>query len=251
MQVIVDGLLTNFQDEGKGKILLCLHGWGSDSTSFEAISKNFSKTYRVIRLDLPGFGQSQIPPDDWQVKDYAKFVTRFLDKIDAKNVYTIISHSFGGRVTIKLISQDLLIPDKVVFIGAAGIKPSISAKKIIYKTIAKSGKAITQLPGLKKLQPALRSKLYVQAGAGDYLQAGPMRKIFLKTINEDLVNEIPTIKQPTLLIWGEDDDQTPVHDGYIFHEKLDDSDLIVVSGAGHFVHIDKPIEVHKELEKFL
>ncbi len=251
MQVIIDGLLTNFEDEGKGKILLCLHGWGSGSTTFKSISKHFSKKYRVICIDLPGFGQSQTPPDNWRVQDYADFVKKFLYKIGIKDIYTIIAHSFGGRVAIKLISNQLLRPDKVIFIGAAGIKPSVGTKKALYKAVAKTGKAITKLPVLKKLQPKLRQKLYAQAGASDYLQAGPMRKIFLNTISEDLTNEISNITMPTLLIWGEEDDQTPVGDGYVFHEKIVGSELVVIAGAGHFVHIDNPQEVQKDMEKFL
>ncbi|MEK7621345.1 MAG: alpha/beta hydrolase [Patescibacteria group bacterium] len=251
MQVIVDGLLTNFQDEGKGEILLCLHGWGADNTSFESISKHFSKKYRVIRIDLPGFGKSQIPPETWHVEDYSNFIKKFLEKIGVKDIHAIVAHSFGGRVAIKLISKQILLPDKVIFMGAAGIKPDIGTKKLIYKTVAKTGRTLTRLPGLKKLQTTLRKKLYAKAGADDYLQAGPMRKIFLTTIDEDLTNEIANITKPTLLIWGEQDDQTPVQDAYVFHEKIIGSQLITISNAGHFVHTEKPNEVEKYMEKFL
>ena len=78
-----------------------------------------------------------------------------------------------------------------------------------------------------------------------------MRKIFLTTIDEDLTNEIANITKPTLLILGEQDDQTPVQDAYVFHEKIIGSQLITISNAGHFVHTEKPNEVEKYMEKFL
>lgn len=251
MNVIVEKLLINYKDEGKGKILLFLHGWSADQTAFDDLAKGLSSDFRVIRLDLPGFGQSQVPPESWRVQDYADLVVKFLQKIEVKDVYAGISHSFGGRVTIKLISQNLLQPSKVVFMGAAGIKPKTGARKLAFKSLAKAGRVATNLPVLKKLQPKLRRQLYAKAGADDYLHSGPMRQIFLHTINEDLTDEIGSITQPTLLIWGEDDDQTPVRDGYIFHEKLADSKLVIVPGAGHFVFVDDGAVVTRELRKFL
>ncbi len=251
MKIIVDNLLVNYSEKGKGKVLLMLHGWGVDSSSFDKLSTDLSSEFQVVCVDLPGFGQSQVPPDSWGIEDYANFVVSFLEKIKVDQVYCLLGHSFGGRITIRLAAQDKLNPEKVIFIGAAGIKPKIGAKKLIYKSLAKTGKAATSLPGLKKLQPKLRQKLYTNAGATDYLSAGPMRKIFLNTIGEDLTYEIAHIQQPTLLIWGENDDQTPVSDAYTFHEKLSDSQLLIIPNAGHFVYLDDESTVSREIKSFL
>jgi pimeloyl-ACP methyl ester carboxylesterase len=78
-----------------------------------------------------------------------------------------------------------------------------------------------------------------------------MRTIFLHTIAEDLQADAANIKQPCLLIWGENDDATPVADGRILHSAIRDSQFVVVSRAGHFVYTDKPDEVTKIIEDFL
>ncbi len=251
MKVLVNGQLVEYKDEGKGKTIVLLHGWGSTLGVFDELVQFLTKSYRVIRLDFPGFGSSPKPSDDWTVDSYAQLTAAFLKKLDIRSIYTIIGHSFGGRVIIKAISKGYLDPEKVVLIGAAGIKPKQQIKKSVYKLIAKTGKVVTSLPGLKALQPALRRRLYESAGTTDYLNAEAMRPIFLSTINEDLTSLLSDISQPTLMVWGENDGEVPVKDAETMHGLIKHSQLIVVPGAGHFVFIDDPTAVQKEIGTFL
>jgi len=251
MKLVVNDQLVSYSDEGAGPVLVILHGWGASLQTFDTIAKRLSGRFRVIRLDLPGFGQSPKPPDSWFIDDYAHFIASFLSKLGVLSVYAIIGHSFGGRITLKAVGKGYIIPQKVVLIGSAGIKPSESAQKLLYKSVAKVGKQIAKLPLFNKLQVKLRRRLYESAGSTDYLEADTMRTIFLHTIAEDLQADAANIKQPCLLIWGENDDATPVADGRILHSAIRDSQFVVVSRAGHFVYTDKPDEVTKIIEDFL
>ena len=251
MKVLVNGQLIEYKDEGKGKVVLLLHGWGDQLSTFEGLAKHLVKNYRVIRLDFPGFGGSPRPLDNWTVESYARITEGFLNKLEIKDVYAAIGHSFGGRVIIKSIAEKLFDPKKVVLIGAAGVKPRDSGKKAAYKVVAKVGKAVTSLPGLRGARKTLRKKLYESAGATDYLNAEGMQNIFRNTVNEDLLPYVHLIKQPSLLVWGENDDQTPVADAYIMSNELDEAELVVVEDAGHFVHVEKPEVVLKKIDEFL
>lgn len=251
MKVLVNNQLLEYKDEGSGKVLLFLHGWGTSLAAFDQLARHYSNEYRVIRLDFPGFGNSPKPSDDWGVREYSLVTRDFLDKLKIDKVHAIIAHSFGGRVVIKGIGSDLLDPAKVVLIGAAGVKPRRSIKKRLYMWVAKAGKFATSLPGLRRLQPALRGRLYSAAGSSDYLQANSMRKIFLNVINEDLLHEVPEITQPTLLIWGENDKQTPIRDAYLMLNSLSHGRLVTVVGAGHFVYDEAYNKVVNELDRFL
>lgn len=251
MKVLVNGQLIEYKDEGKGKTIVLLHGWGSTLGAFDEIARFLAKSYRVVRLDFPGFGSSPKPSNDWTVDNYAQLTAAFLKKLDLISIHAIIGHSFGGRVIIKAISKGYIDPEKVVLFGAAGIKPKQQIKKSVYKFIAKTGKAVTSLPGLKVLQPKLRRRLYESAGATDYLNAEAMRQIFLNTIYEDLTGLLPDISQPTLMIWGENDDEVPVRDAQTMHGLIKHSQLIIVPDAGHFVFIDDPIAVQNEVRNFL
>jgi pimeloyl-ACP methyl ester carboxylesterase len=251
MKVIVNNQLLEYEDRGNGRVVLMLHGWGVDLHTFDRLVDYLSQKYRVIRFDFPGFGKSPKPTLDWLVDDYARLVRDLLQKLNITDLYAVIAHSFGGRVTIKGISQDYFKPNQVILIGTAGVKPTQSVKKTIYKTIAKIGKIATALPLLNKLQPKLRQKLYSMVGSTDYLQADQMKKIFLNTINEDLLPEVKNIKQPTLLIWGENDTETPLNDAKLILNNLRHGQLRVIKNSGHFVYIEAFDKVIKEIDGFL
>jgi pimeloyl-ACP methyl ester carboxylesterase len=97
----------------------------------------------------------------------------------------------------------------------------------------------------------LRSSLYSAAGSSDYLEAGPLKKTFLKVINEDLSFPAAAIQQPTLLIWGENDDTTPLKEARQLHDKIRGSKLVVLTGAGHFAYSEQPTKVAKLIEDFV
>jgi pimeloyl-ACP methyl ester carboxylesterase len=251
VKVVINNQLVEYSDEGSGKILLFLHGWGANLKTFDTLARHFVDKFRVIRLDFPGFGGSPKPENDWFIDDYSKLTAEFLKKIDASKVYSIVAHSFGGRVAIRCSSANYLDPKKIILMGAAGIKPRKTFKMIAYKIIAKAGKLLTSLPLLSKLQPLLRKKLYSSIGNTDYSQANDMKKIFVNTINEDLLPELSKMNQSTLLIWGENDKDTPLSDAHLMSNLIKASKLRVIPNAGHFVYLDSPDEVKRYMDDFL
>jgi pimeloyl-ACP methyl ester carboxylesterase len=138
-----------------------------------------------------------------------------------------------------------------VLVDAAGVKPPKAMRKSIYKSIAKLGKATTALPIFRSLRPMLRKKLYSVAGSTDYLNANEMQLIFLSTINEDLLPLVQSITQPTLLIWGKNDKETPTSDAEKMLRELPNGRLVVIDNAGHFVYVDAFEQFMKELDIFL
>lgn len=251
MKVLANGQLIEYVDQGEGKVIVLLHGWGANLHTFDDVAARLTKSYRVIRIDFPGFGTSSLPPSDWTILDFATTVAVTLKKLDVDSVHALVGHSFGGRVIIKLIAQQLTSPKKVILLDAAGVKPPRSVKKSLYKAVAKTGKVVTALPGLGKVRENLRKKLYESAGSTDYLNAGQLQKVFLNTINEDLLPEVHNITQPTLLLWGEKDTDTPVSDAEKMTKELADARLVVYPNAGHFVYQDEFESVMSEMERFL
>ena len=251
MKVIVENQLIEYSDEGSGRVIVMLHGWGQSLSCFSQIANHLSKNFRVIRFDFPGFGNSTMPQGNWGIADYAKITDIFLKKIGVAETYAVIAHSFGGRVTIKAIDKGFMKTQKVVLIGAAGIRPKETLKRNAYKIVAKTGKAVTSLPLVNKFQSKLKKALYASAGSSDYLNSGEMKQIFLNAINEDLSSEVSSITQPTLLLWGENDTETPIKYAKQMNELINGSYLVVIENAGHFVFIEESDKVISELDKFL
>jgi len=228
-----------------------LHGWGQELTTFDDLASSLSRHFRVIRLDLPGFGQSQRPSSVWGVLQYVKIVRSLLNKLNIEQPFALVGHSFGGRVAIKGAATGIIMPKKLVCIDSAGINSSNSIRNLSFKAVAKAGKWALKLPFLVPLRKPLRRKLYSAAGATDYLDAGPMREIFLKTIKEDLRDEAKKIRIPTVFIWGEDDAVTPLWEAREMSNRIQASSVRVVKEAGHFSYLDQPDKVAKIAVEFL
>lgn len=251
MNIVVDNQLVRYEMSGTGKVLVLLHGWGADADTFQSLATELSKQYKIIRLDFPGFGQSPVPTETWEVGNYATFVAKFLKKLGVDDVYAFIGHSFGGRVIIKGVGTQQLSSKRLVLIDAAGVRPRTTAKDIILGTVAKTGKATLSLPGLNKLKKRATRSFRSRFGSDDYKSAGELTEIFKKTISEDLTTYLPLISQSTLLIWGKQDEETPVSDAEQMYEAIPSAQLEIYENAGHFAYVDEPQQTVDDIRKFL
>jgi pimeloyl-ACP methyl ester carboxylesterase len=177
-------------------------------------------------------------------------VQAFTAKLGLRKIEFLVGHSFGGRVAIKAIADGVLSPTRLVLIGSAGVRHSLSLRNQLFKALAKTGKAVAAIPGLSSVSPSLRRALYRSAGSVDYLDSGPLKQIFINTINEDLRDSASKITIPTLLIWGAQDTDTPPADGRILAKLISHSSFILVAKAGHYTHLDAPERVYQAIDEF-
>ena len=249
MKLIVNGLATEYSDEGQGPALLFLPGWMNTLRNFDELAVGLAPKYRIVRLDFPGFGGgTEAPPPDWHVADYAKFVKAFAEKLGLTS-YVLVGHSFGARVAIKGTGDGGLRPSRLVLIGAAGIAKTRTFRNRVLTGLAKIGKVLMYIPPLYFWRAQLRRALYKKLGS-DYLAAGAMSRVYLNTIKEDLQEYARKISIPTLLIWGSEDTMTPLADGKRYTELIKGSTLKVLEGTGHSVHRERSKEVAGLIEKF-
>ncbi len=249
MQVIVDSLLTYYEAHGKGRLVLLLHGWGDSAAGLKTLQAALAKKYKVIALDLPGFGGSQPPPEAWGLDSYAYFVAHFLDKIAAKKLVAIVGHSNGGAIAIRGMARGWLSADKLVLLASAGIRGEYKGRVKALRLVTKAGKALTA-PLPKSIKQHLRKKVYTTVGS-DMLVAEHLQETFKKIVADDVRADAAHLALPTLLIYGDADDATPVAYGKLLQEAIQGSKLEVVPGAGHFVHTDQPAAVEKLIQGFL
>lgn len=246
MNVIVDGLMTNYQKTGDGKVLLMIHGWGDSGRTFSALAKELEDKYQVVSLDLPGFGATQAPPELWGTADFAAFVKNFVDKL-AINPYAILGHSFGGPVAMYL-TQGSHKYKKLILLASAGIRNKKPIQSKLFKLTAKAGKGtLYALPAHKRNQ--LKRRLYGSIGS-DALLLPHMEKIYRRIIGEDMRRDAEHIHLPTLLIYGSKDKATPPGDGLVLHKLINGSELKVID-AGHFLHQEQPDHVAALIREFL
>lgn len=248
-QIVVDNLLTTYSVAGKGPVILFLHGWGDDHNTFNKLSEQLQSSFTVVSLDLPGFGKTEAPHDIWNLDNYAAFIAAFANKTNHKQLYSVIAHSNGGSLAIRGIAEGKFDCDKLVLLGSAGIRNKEKGKKIILKTIAKTGKATTFfLP--PNTRQKLRKKMYGVAGS-DMLVAPHLEETFKKTVKQDVQKDAQHIHLPTLLIYGENDIATPPSYGKIYKQLISNAQLRIIPGAGHFVHQDQAEQTTQLIMEFL
>ncbi len=249
MKIIVDDLLVAYERSGKGKIVLFLHGWGSDRKAFVQLTETLTDKYDCISVDLPGFGASDPPSKAWGLDDYAAFVRAFLAKIGVRQLYAVAGHSNGGAVAIRGLALGQLKAARLLLLGSAGIRTKHSARKLALRAVAKTGKIMVR-PLPKKTRNKLRGKLYSSIGS-EMLLIPHMQETFQKTIGQDVQKDAARISVPTLIIYGNQDDSTPPEDGQKFSKLIAGSKLEIIVDAGHFVHIDQPEKVQALVREFL
>ena len=152
----VNGIKTNYVDEGTGECILILHGWGASIETFRPVIDYFKNKNRVVALDMPGCGKTEEPSAAYCMNDYAAFVNTFRELLGIQNP-VLMGHSNGGRTILKLFSQNPSYPcKKVILIDASGIKHkrsfAASVKLYSYKTV----KAVLQCPIWKKAAASLK-----------------------------------------------------------------------------------------------
>jgi pimeloyl-ACP methyl ester carboxylesterase len=251
-QILVDGLKTNYKITGEGKDILILHGWGASSDSWLEVQKMLAdKGYRVIVPDFSGFGKSITPLSPWGIKEYADFISKFIDKLNLEKII-LIGHSFGGRISIRLT---LLCPEKIeklILCNSAGIKPKPGIKTSLVFVVAKIFNASLSPKYFAKIREPIRKNFYRFLRKKDYLKAeGVMKEVMKKVLKEDLKPELPGIKKETLIVWGDKDKMVPLNYAYTFKNKIKDSKLEIMQGIGHSPHLEKPTELVKIILKFI
>lgn len=248
MQVVVNSLLTQYEREGKGKSVLVLPGWGDSGKGWRDFAAGLAAKYDVTVVDLPGFGDTQTPEEAWGLDDYTAFVGSFLDKIHVRP-YAIVGHSNGGAMAIRGLANGDFQADRLVLLDSAGIRSEYLGRKRLLRVVAKTGKLFTK-PLPRSVKKRLRRKVYETIGS-DMLVVERLQETFKKVVTDDVQKDAAVLKIPTLLMYGEDDLDTPVQYGRIFHNLIAGSRLEVVPGAGHFVHRDKPAQVRGLMQEFL
>ncbi len=243
MNIEVDGLNICVKISGSGEeTAVMLQGWGTDLGVYDSVAAAINEKYTFVQFDLPGFGGSDEPREAWNVDAYADFFCALMKELKIKRA-SLIGHSYGGRVIIKLAARESLPFEisNIVLIDSAGILPKKSFAQRMRIKRYKLLKNILNNKVVYALFPELIDDWRSRQGSEDYRNASPMmKKCMVMAVNEDLTDCLPKIRQDTLLIWGDKDTATPISDAKLMEERIPNSGLAVLNGAGHFSFLEQP-----------
>jgi len=262
--VDVDGLHIHYKDTGPkdAPVLLLLHGFASSLQTWDAWSTQLEPHYRVIRLDLPGFGMTgPSPVHDYSEENDLATLTHFVDKLGLSN-FSVIGHSMGGKMAWGLAAS---MPNRVkalVLMAPDGFPATKDIGSKPYAMPSIMGVIKFSLPKYlvkKSIEPAffdvnalddrLVNRYY------DMLRAPGVRAAILarsnQTIYTDPVPRLLKITAPTLLIWGEQDQMIPSSNAQSYANVLAKSQTILLPKLGHLLQEEQPEVAVKHVAEFL
>lgn len=225
-----------------------LHGWGGSKNSMEPLVKLLEQNgNEAVAFDLLGFGSESNPPADWGIEEYADFVedkiSMVMSKVQKpKSKVTLIGHSFGGAISLKIASKNPVWLAKIVVIAPSWKRASYESRIKNHKWRSSIKKLIPN--SIKKMIYRLffrRSDLYLRPD---------LESNYRKIVTQDLSEEIKKIHLPTLILWGENDAYVPVNHGELLQNNILDSKFKILPDGRHGLPFQNPQWIVEQMKKY-
>jgi pimeloyl-ACP methyl ester carboxylesterase len=264
----IDGMEVHFREEGDLAVsipIVLIHGTGSSLHTFDDWSDNLKHKYRIVRMDLPGYGLTDPFPDsDYSIDNYVHFVKQFLDERGIEKCI-IGGNSLGGHIAWQFTAEHTERVQKLILIDASGYPNKAKSVPLAFK--------IAKIPILKNLFMFITPKFIARSSvenvyydkskvtdelANRYfeltLRKGN-RRAFIERLavnnSSESYKRIRSIKQPTLVLWGDQDLLIPVENAERFHQDLPNNTLVIMKDAGHIPMEELPLQSLSVVESFL
>ena len=255
-------------ESGAGPPLLLIHGLFDLLETWERLIPLLSDRFKVYAIDLPGFGKSPLPKA-WEesLSGMVEAVVSFLDWKRIEKI-SIVGNSMGAGVALGVAGRHPERVERVVLVNPYGFpSPPLAVEVARSRILGKLLPYLLSEPALKRCARTIFSRslhdarlitdALVERVIAPFATLRRRRELFrfLRAISTEEMREIdallPQIRQPVLILWGEDDRWLPIDHANRLHRQLPDSRLITIPDCGHLPQIDKPEETGKAIISFL
>jgi pimeloyl-ACP methyl ester carboxylesterase len=253
----VNGLSVAYQRTGDGPVLVLLHGFIVDSRMWRPQLESLSDQFTVIAWDALGTGQSSDPPETFGIGDWADCLAGLLDAVGVQRAH-IVGLSWGGILAqefyrrhaarvLSLVLTDTYagwkgsLPEQVVHnrldtcLQDASLPPNQLVTKYLSGAFSES---VTQ-----EVREELANIM------SDFHPTG-FRLMAITSAQVDTRDLLPSIRVPTLLIWGDADKRSPMNVAYQIRDAIPGARLAIISGAGHVSNLEKPDQFNTIVRDF-
>ncbi len=260
----IGGVRLHYQEKGEGIPLVLIHGYASSTYSWKDVFEPLAKKYRVIAVDLKGFGFSEKPDGDYSRRAQGEMVAGLLEQLKIEKAW-LAGNSMGGEIVLNIALQH---PEKVlglILIDSAGVKiPGRVSLAPWYVQTPIVGRVLSALAltSNKLVRQGLEKSFYDDSKIADervnyYYQplktrAGQLaalraRTQFALSPIEDKLNQI---NLPTLIIWGAEDEIIPLEAGQKMNSEIKNSKLVVIEKCGHLPQEEMPERIVNDVTQF-
>jgi 2-hydroxy-6-oxonona-2,4-dienedioate hydrolase len=236
-----------FIEEGEGEPLLLLHGLFGALSNFTGQIESFSHTHKVVVPILPLLELDLLHTT---VGGLEKFLHKFIEHRDYKDI-NLLGNSLGGHVALMYVLRHPERIKSLTLTGSSGLFENgmgdTYPKRGDYEYIRKKTELTFYDPKIatKELVDELFEVVNIR------IKAVKIIALAKSAIRNNLGEEVSQIKQPTLLVWGNNDAITPPFVGQEFHKLIPNSELHFIDKCGHAPMMERPEEFNAILLKFL
>jgi pimeloyl-ACP methyl ester carboxylesterase len=256
--VDVVGLRIAFQQRGQGPCVLLLHGAVSDSRVWRLQLDSLSDAFTVVAWDAPGCGGSSDPPEHFRMAEYAECLGSFIDALGLQQPH-VLGHSWGSALALELYRQRPTAVRSLVLVGAyagwAGSLPPDEVEQRLQFALRVADLAPgtfepASMPGLfSDAMP--RNRADELATIMSEIRPAGTRTMAYALAEADLRDVLPRINVPTLLLYGDADERSPLSVARALHSSIPRSTLTVMPGLGHECYLESAETFDKEVRDFL
>lgn len=263
--VEANGVRLRVAETGDGPSLVLLHGAFMDHTTWDAVAAELAQKYRVVAPDLPGFGQSEKPPESrfpYGINDFADAVVDLYAGLELGRAI-MVGHALGAAVAITLAARHPELISRLVLIDALcyPARPDLASRVALAPLIG--GFAFKQLWGKGTFKayfkksclsresplPSARLDAYYEAFNTPSARASALATLRATRDTRAVVAHIGRITTPTLVIWGSEDTLYPAAYGQRMAREIPQAGFQLVA-AGHIPHEEQPREVLDAILRF-
>ncbi len=249
--VLQDDTVVHYLEAGQGPVLILIHGLGSSASVWRDDIDLLAASYRVIALDLPGYGKSDRPKADYSVEYQAGAVKEFIEALGVDKV-TLAGNSLGGWIAA-LVALDS--PDKVsrlVLVDSAGLRREAARTDVPLNPATREEEKALLLALFADKAKVTESLLNEQWDYRKDVRSTVQATMeSFKTKAPFLDSRLRDIKVPTLIIWGKQDLLVPLDIADRFARGIRGSKLIVIDNAGHLPQVEQPKAFTRAVKVFV
>ena len=266
--ISVDNMDVHYRDEGKvadSIPIVLIHGTGSSLHTFNDWTTQLSIDHRVVRMDLPAYGLTGPFPDrNYSIDNYVLFIKHFLKELDIEKCI-LAGNSLGGNIAWSFTTEYPTMVEKLILIDASSYPYESESVPIAFK--------LAQTPIIKNMftfiTPRFVAKKSVENVYADKTKVTKelVDRYFKLTLREGnrqafvdrfeskrdttAYKKIKSIKQSTLVLWGEQDQLIPKKMAHRFSNDLSNNTLMILKNVGHIPMEENPVQSLKPVIEFL
>jgi pimeloyl-ACP methyl ester carboxylesterase len=267
----IGGVGTYVVDAGEGPPILLIHGYGDTADGWRRVVPGLLKDHRVVALDMPPFGRSDTPPGCRLPDFYSDFFPELLDELELEQA-TVIGHSLGGAVALRLAIENPERVDRLGLVAPAGLGDAppwwwhaLTARVLWQGALAIPTPLTTPIvrQGLKgflalrlfadpnRLGREIKHLVDMHGSRTDLTKLLAAGHACIDCYTGQLMERSAELEMPLWMLWGRQDGLVPSMHARAFARAHPDAKVHVLDDCGHYPHIEFPARFNHLLRRWL